>query len=210
MILAKTIKGYGMGEAGEGQNITHQQKKMNVEALRAFRDRFDLEISDEEVEQVSYHRPADDSEEIALPAGAPEGARRLPAAAPAQGRRAAAGAAARDLLTRSSRAPASARSRRRWRSSASSRRCFATSRSGPRVVPIVPDESRTFGMEGMFRQLGIYSHVGQLYEPEDADQLMFYREDQQGPGPAGGDQRGRRVLVLDRRGDLVLEPRRAR
>ena len=67
-------------------------------------------------------------------------------------------------------------------------------------MPIVPDESRTFGMEGMFRQLGIYSQVGQLYEPEDAEQLMFYREDKHGPDPAGGHQRGRRVLLVDRRG----------
>ena len=109
-------------------------------------------------------------------------ARRSAGYLPARRRRveAAARAAARDRSSRSSRAPASARSRRRWRSSASSRRCCATSELGPRVVPIVPDESRTFGMEGMFRQLGIYSHVGQLYEPEDAGQLMFYREDRKG------------------------------
>ena len=77
---------------------------------------------------------------------------------------------------------------------------------GKHIVPIVPDESRTFGMEGMFRQLGIYSSVGQLYKPQDADQLMYYREDKNGPDPAGGHQRRRRDVVLDRR----RRPRTAR
>ncbi len=128
VILAKTIKGYGMGEAGEGQNITHQQKKMNEEALRVFRDRFELDISDEEVEQVAFYRPPDDSPEIRLPAGAPRGARRLPAAA-AQRSTSRCRCRRSRRSPRSSRAPASARSRPRWRSSASSRRCCATRRS---------------------------------------------------------------------------------
>ena len=80
---------------------------------------------------------------------------------------------------------------------------------GKHVVPIVPDESRTFGMEGMFRQLGIYSAVGQLYKPQDADQLMYYREDKSGPDAAGRHQRGRRDVLLDRGGDLVQHPQRA-
>ena len=81
---------------------------------------------------------------------------------------------------------------------------------GKRIVPIVPDESRTFGMEGMFRQFGIFSQVGQLYRPQDADQLMYYKEDKTGPDAAGRHQRGGRHVGLDRRGDLLLdvEPRR--
>ena len=80
---------------------------------------------------------------------------------------------------------------------------------GPRIVPIVPDEARTFGMEGLFRQVGIYSSVGQLYTPQDADQLTYYREDKQGPDPRGRHQRGRLVLLVDRGRHGVLEPRRA-
>ena len=91
-----------------------------------------------------------------------------------------AGPGARAVQGASSRAPASARSRPRWRSCACSRRCCATSRSAARIVPIVPDESRTFGMEGMFRQVGIYSPLGQLYQPQDSEQLMFYKEDKHG------------------------------
>ena len=179
VILAKTIKGYGMGEAGEGQNITHQQKKMNEEALRAFRDRFELDISDEEVKQVSFHRPAEDSPELrylrerreALGGYLPARRRRVDEPLPVPPLEAFSsqleGTGEREIST----------------TMAFVRILAALLRDkelGPRIVPIVPDESRTFGMEGMFRQLGIYSHVGQLYEPEDAGQLMFYREDRQG------------------------------
>ncbi len=179
VILAKTIKGYGMGEAGEGQNITHQQKKMNEEALRAFRDRFELDISDAEIEDVSYHRPPDDAAEMrymrerreALGGYLPSRRRRVETALPVPGleifESQLEGTGEREIST----------------TMAFVRILAALLRDkelGPRVVPIVPDESRTFGMEGMFRQLGIYSHVGQLYEPEDAGQLMFYREDRKG------------------------------
>jgi pyruvate dehydrogenase E1 component len=179
VILAKTIKGYGMGEAGEGQNITHQQKKMNEEALLAFRDRFELEISDEEVSQVSFHKPPEDSAEMrymrerreALGGHLPTRRRRvgqpLPVPPPEIFSSQLEGTGDREIST----------------TMAFVRVLAALLRDkeiGPRVVPIVPDESRTFGMEGMFRQLGIYSHVGQLYEPEDAGQLMFYREDREG------------------------------
>jgi pyruvate dehydrogenase E1 component len=179
VILAKTIKGYGMGEAGEGQNITHQQKKMNEEALRAFRDRFELDISDDEIDDVSYHRPPDDAPEIrymrerreALGGYLPARRTRVETPLPVPG-----------LETFSSQLEGTGE-REVSTTMAFVRILAALLRDkelGPRIVPIVPDESRTFGMEGMFRQLGIYSHVGQLYEPEDAGQLMFYREDRKG------------------------------
>jgi pyruvate dehydrogenase E1 component len=179
VILAKTIKGYGMGEAGEGQNITHQQKKMNEEALLAFRDRFELEISDEEVRDVAYHKPPEDSEELRylkdrrtalggyLPTRRRAVERPLPVPPLDIFSSQLEGTGEREIST----------------TMAFVRVLAALLRDkeiGPRIVPIVADESRTFGMEGMFRQLGIYSHVGQLYEPEDAGQLMFYREDRQG------------------------------
>src|SRR3954452_10958011 len=179
VILAKTIKGYGMGEAGEGQNITHQQKKMNEEALRAFRDRFELDISDDEINDVSYHCPPDDAPELrymrerreALGGYLPARRTRVEAPLPVPG-----------LDTFSSQLEGTGE-REVSTTMAFVRILAALLRDkelGPRIVPIVPDESRTFGMEGMFRQLGIYSHVGQLYEPEDAGQLMFYREDRKG------------------------------
>ncbi len=179
VILAKTIKGYGMGEAGEGQNITHQQKKMNVEALRAFRDRFDLDISDAEVEQVAFHRPPDDSEEIrylrerreALGGYLPQRRGRVDQPLPVP-----------DLGIFKSQLEGSG-DREVSTTMAFVRVLAALIRDkgiGDRIVPIVPDESRTFGMEGMFRQLGIYSHVGQLYEPEDAGSMLFYKESREG------------------------------
>jgi pyruvate dehydrogenase E1 component len=179
VILAKTIKGYGMGVAGEGQMVTHQQKKMNEEALFAFRDRFELDISDEDVREVAYHRPPEDSPEIRylrerresrggyLPTRRRRVEEPLPVPPLEVFESQLGGTGEREVST----------------TMAFVRILAALLRDkeiGPRVVPIVPDESRTFGMEGMFRQLGIYSHVGQLYEPEDAEQLMFYREDRQG------------------------------
>ena len=128
VILAKTIKGYGMGEAGEGQNITHQQKKMTENALLAFRDRFELDLTDEQVHDGGFHRPPEDSAGDDLPARAPRGARRRAAGAAREGR-GAGGAGAVRPSARSCRAAASARSPPRWRSSASSTRCCATSRS---------------------------------------------------------------------------------
>ena len=179
VILAKTIKGYGMGEAGEGQNITHQQKKMNEEALHVFRDRFELEVSDEEVESLSYHRPPEDSAEMRYmrerreALGGPLPARRRKVDQPLK---------VPPLEIFSSQLEGTG-DREISTTMVFVRLLAALLRDeelGPRVVPIVPDESRTFGMEGMFRQLGIYSSVGQLYEPEDAGQLMFYREDRKG------------------------------
>jgi pyruvate dehydrogenase E1 component len=180
VILAKTIKGYGMGVgAGEGQNITHQQKKMNEEALFAFRDRFDLEISDEDVRNVAFFRPDEDSEEMRylkarreeLGGFIPDRRKRVDEALPVP-----------DLEVFKSQLEGSGE--REVSTTMVFVRLLAAllrdKQLGPRIVPIVPDESRTFGMEGMFRQLGIYSHVGQLYEPEDAGSMMFYKEDQQG------------------------------
>jgi pyruvate dehydrogenase E1 component len=179
VILAKTIKGYGMGVAGEGQNITHQQKKMNIEALRAFRDRFDLDISDDEVEKISFYRPDEDTPEMKylqerrkdLGGYLPKRRERIDEPLEIPGLDSFAGqlkgSGEREISTTMAfvRVLAS---------------LLRDRKLGDRVVPIVPDESRTFGMEGMFRQIGIYSHVGQLYEPEDAGSMMFYKEDREG------------------------------
>jgi pyruvate dehydrogenase E1 component len=178
VILAKTIKGYGMGESGEGQNITHQQKKMNEKALFAFRDRFGLDLSDDEVRDVSFHKPPDDAPEMVylrerraeLGGSLPQ---RRPVAPPLP---------VPDLDR--FKAQLEGTGEREISTTMAFVRLLATlvrdKELGSRIVPIVPDESRTFGMEGMFRQLGIFSQVGQLYQPEDADQLMSYREDKRG------------------------------
>jgi pyruvate dehydrogenase E1 component len=176
VILAKTIKGFGMGEAGEGRNITHQQKSMNDEARLAIRDRLGLQLSDEQATGAFFHRPAEDSPELryllerramlggSLPARHRD-ADRLPTPAPFE-----------TVLEGSG-------ERENSTTMAFVRILNSLVREpvlGERIVPIVPDESRTFGMEGMFRQLGIFSQVGQLYQPEDADDFMFYREDDHG------------------------------
>jgi pyruvate dehydrogenase E1 component len=178
VVLAKTIKGYGLGSAGEGMNVAHQQKKLVVAQLRAFRDRFSIPISDTQLEDVPFIRPAEDSPEAAYLreritelGSVPQRRRRVevPLAVPA--------IAAFDPIMQDS------GDREISTTMAFVRALGALVRDkdfGPRVVPIVADESRTFGMEGMFRQIGIYSASGQLYEPQDADQLMWYREDKSG------------------------------
>ena len=179
VILAKTVKGYGMGEAGEGQNITHQQKKMAENALRVFRNRFDLPIADEDLLKYPYLKPAEGSP------GGPVHSRARAAlgggACPVGGRspRLARGATAVGFQTQLQ-ATGIARSRRPWRSYGSSTPSCATSRSAHTSCRSCRTKSRTFGMEGMFRQFGIFSQVGQLYRPQDADQLMFYKEDKKG------------------------------
>jgi pyruvate dehydrogenase E1 component len=178
VILAKTIKGYGMGTAGEGQNITHQQKKMNEEALLAFRDRFELPLTDEQVREHAYYKPADDSPEMQL---LRECRAKLGGSLPA--RRTKADSLAVPELNLFKGQVEGSGDREISTTMAFVRILAALVRDkqiGRRVVPIVPDESRTFGMEGMFRQLGIFSQVGQLYQPEDAESLMFYREDKAG------------------------------
>jgi len=178
VILAKTIKGYGMGAAGEGMNITHQQKKMGLEELKAFRDRFKIPVHDDQIADVPIYRPPDDSVEInyikerraALGGGIPQRRRRsVPLEVPELS------AFESQLKSTESREISTTMAFVRILSM-----LVRDKNIGNRVVPIVPDESRTFGMEGMFRQLGIFSQVGQLYKPEDAGQLMFYREHQQG------------------------------
>jgi pyruvate dehydrogenase E1 component len=178
VILAKTVKGFGLGKAGEGLNSAHQQKKLTEESLKDFRDRFNIQISDAEIEGLSFRKPREDSEEMRY----------------LQSRRAALGGY---LPARSAVAPRLAvppleafsallegSADREISTTMALVRILTTlvkdKNVGRHIVPIVPDEARTFGMEGMFRQIGIYSSVGQLYTPQDADQLMFYREDKQG------------------------------
>ena len=175
VILARTIKGYGLGEGGEGRNITHQQKKMNEEELRAFRTRFGIPISDADVSKAPFYRPAEDSPEMKYMRERAQGARRL-RAEPRDRAVTPLAPVAPSRSRSSTRAPRAARPRRRWCSCGCCRSCCATRRSASCVVPIVPDEARTFGMEALFRQVGIYSHAGQLYEPVDMDTLLYYKE----------------------------------
>jgi pyruvate dehydrogenase E1 component len=175
--LAKTIKGYGMGSSGEAQNIAHQQKHLDLKAMRQFRDRFAIPVSDADLPKVPFYRPPEDSPEIQYL----RERQRMLGQVPFRRRKATAltvpaldtfagqlkGTGEREIST----------------TMAFVRILAAMVRDkniGARVVPIVADESRTFGMEGMFRQLGIYSPVGQLYKPQDAAQLMYYREDLKG------------------------------
>jgi len=179
VILAKTVKGYGMGKAGEGQNITHQQKKMGIESIRAFRDRFNLPIPDDQLEALPFYRPPEDSAEIKYLK-----ARREALGGPLpQRRRHATKLKVPDLsvfetITRGTSPD------RKISTTMAFVRCLSIllrdKALGPSLVPIVADEARTFGMEGLFRQYGIYSAEGQKYEPMDSDQVMYYREDQKG------------------------------
>jgi pyruvate dehydrogenase E1 component len=178
VILAKTVKGYGMGGSGEAINITHSQKKMKMVDLKSFRDRFRVPISDEEVEQMTFYRPPDDAPELAY----------------LQERRTSLGGhlPERRLKGDSLTIPPLSTFERLLQDTGD--REISTTQAlvqamtllcrdkniGQRVVPIVPDEARTFGMEGMFRQIGIYAHEGQKYEPVDRDQLMYYKENQSG------------------------------
>jgi len=178
VILAKTVKGFGMGKAGEGLMSTHQQKKLSDDALKEVRDRFNIPISDEEIAGLTFRKPAADSEEMRY----------------LQARRAALGgylpariAAAAPLVVpplEAFSALLEGTGEREISTTMALVRMLTLlvkdKNIGQHVVPIIPDEARTFGMEGMFRQIGIYSSVGQLYTPQDADQLMFYREDKQG------------------------------
>jgi pyruvate dehydrogenase E1 component len=178
VILAKTVKGYGMGRAGEGLNITHQQKKLDDAALREFRDRFNIPVSDAEIAEVPYYRPAEDSEEIRY----------------LRERRRSLGGYLPQRRTQAPKLEVPPLEAFAPLLESTGEREISTTMAlvrilgilvkdpglGPHVVPIVPDEARTFGMEGMFRQIGIYSSMGQLYTPQDADQLLYYREDRKG------------------------------
>jgi len=178
VILARTIKGYGLGEAGEGKNVTHQQKKLNEEELREFRSRFGIPMGDEEIAKIPFYRPAEDSEE----------ARYLRA------RREALGGYVPQRKTRS--APLSGGHTELFKEFqdgsegrevsttmafvAMLRKMLKDPEIGKLAVPIVPDEARTFGMESLFRTVGIYSSVGQKYEPVDVNTLLYYKEAKDG------------------------------
>ncbi len=179
VILAKTVKGYGMGDAGEAQNITHQQKKMDDEAVRAFRDRFNIPISDDELAAVPYYKPPADAPEIKY---MHEQREKLGGYLPARHANETEPLKVPELAAFESLLKDTG-DRQISTTMAFVRTLAIILRDKnikERVVPIVADEARTFGMEGMFRQLGIYSSIGQLYEPVDSDQLMYYREEKNG------------------------------
>jgi len=178
VILAKTIKGYGLGEAGEGKNITHQQKKLNEEEMKEFRLRFGIPISDDDIISDPFYKPADDSQEIKY---LKERRKQLGGFVPS-----------RKTDVRPIKAPPESIFEEFYKGTegreVSSTMVFVRilakllkdKELGKYVVPIVPDEARTFGMEAMFRQVGIYSHAGQLYEPVDKDSLLYYKEAKDG------------------------------
>ena len=178
VILAKTVKGFGMGEAGEGQNINHQLKKMGADAVRAFRDRFELPVSDEQLADLPYLKPAADS-----PEGRYFAARRDSLGGHIPSRRSQAPALAIPPLTAFA-TQLQDTGERAISTTMAFVRILGTLLKDPQigklVVPIVPDESRTFGMESLFRQIGIHSAVGQLYTPQDAGQLSYYKESKDG------------------------------
>lgn len=178
VILAKTVKGYGMGAAGEGQNITHQQKKMDIEQLRAFRDRFNIPVTDDQIPNIPFYRPDENSPEMKYIRQQREA---LGGYLPARNTEF-------ETLKIPSLSEFSSVTQGIGDREISTTMAFVRILSvllkdktiGSRIVPIVPDECRTFGMEGLFRQIGIYSPVGQLYTPVDRDQVMYYREAKDG------------------------------
>jgi pyruvate dehydrogenase E1 component len=178
VLLAKTVKGYGMGQAGESQNITHQQKKMDTASIRAFRDRFKIPVPDDQLEEVPYYHPGPDSPEIVyLKARRAALGGPLPLRIAAAEKTTAPGIDALKQVTDGS-------ADREISTTMAFVRClnlFLRDKAlAPKIVPIICDEARTFGMEGLFRQIGIYAPFGQLYKPVDADQLAYYREDSAG------------------------------
>ena len=178
VILAKTIKGYGMGDAGESENDTHQLKKLDLEGLKHFRNRFDIPLTDAELAEVPFYRPGDDSPEIIYLR-----ARRkilggfMPKRSEAQESLAVPDLAAFSVQLKGTGKRANSTTMQFVRLLSA---LVRNKQIGARIVPIVPDEARTFGMEGMFAQLGIYSSKGQLYEPEDAGEIAPYKEKQDG------------------------------
>jgi len=178
VILAKTIKGYAFGASAEAQNATHSVKKLDIESLKKFRDRFGIPIEDKKLGDVPYYRPAEDSLELRYMKKARES---LGGSVPQRRKETyALNLPAPKIFEDLSK---SSGDREISTTMAFVRLLNALCKDkeiGERVVPIVPDEARTFGMEGMFRQLGIYSSAGQLYDPADSHQVMFYREDKEG------------------------------
>ena len=180
VILAKTVKGYGMGRAGEAKNPTHQLKKLDSDTIREFRDRFNIPIADDKVDELPFYRPSDDAPEMQY---MHERRRALGGYLPQRRRQADEQIPVPPLETFQAVLEPTAEGREISTTQAFVRLLTALTRDkalGPRVVPIVPDEARTFGMEGMFRQLGIYAPEGQKYTPVDKDQVMYYREDKGG------------------------------
>ena len=178
VILAKTVKGFGMGDAGEGQNVTHQRKKLDEDALKAFRDRFNIPVADAEIGELPFARPDENSEEMRY---LQEKRKRLGGYLPTRRNQAKSlSVPALEVF----KAQLEGTGDREISTTMALVRMLSTlvrdKNIGEHIVPIVPDEARTFGMEGMFRQVGIYSSKGQLYTPQDADQLMYYREDKKG------------------------------
>jgi len=178
VILARTIKGYGMGEAGEGKNVTHQQKKMNEEDLRSFRTRFGIPISDEKIADAPFYRPPEDSPELqyirerrkSLGGSVPSRSVRVePLKVPLDG-----------VFDEFSKGTEGRKASTTMVFVRMLSKLLREKEIGDLIVPIVPDEARTFGMEALFRAVGIYSHVGQRYEPVDMDTLLYYKEAQDG------------------------------
>jgi len=180
VILAKTVKGYGMGRAGEAKNPTHQLKKLDADTIREFRDRFNIPIPDDKVDELPFYRPSDDAPEMQY---MHERRRELGGYLPQRRRQADEQLTVPGLDALQAVLEPTAEGREISTTQAFVRILTALTRDksiGSRVVPIVPDEARTFGMEGMFRQLGIYAPEGQKYTPVDKDQVMYYREDKSG------------------------------
>ena len=178
VILTRTLKGYGLGEAAEGRNITHQQKKMNEKELREFRSRFEVPVSDAEIDDIPFYKPSDDSTEMlylrerrrTLGGWMPERRQQcapLPLPDETIFHEFSEGSGEREVTTTMAFVRVLTK-------------LLKDTTLGPLIVPIVPDEARTFGMDGLFRQVGIYSHVGQLYEPVDKEYLLYYKEAQNG------------------------------
>jgi pyruvate dehydrogenase E1 component len=178
VILAQTVKGYGLGDAGEAANDTHSVKKLDMDSLRKFRDRFGIPIPDDQLETVPYYKPAEDSPEIAYMKG-----RRQELGGPLPARKADFEPMTTPPLSAFKKQLESSGEREISTTMAFVRVLSSLVKDkniGSRVVPIVPDEARTFGMEGMFRQLGIYTSAGQKYVPHDHQQIMYYKEDKKG------------------------------
>ncbi len=178
VILARTIKGYGLGEAGEGKNVTHQQKKLNEDELREFRSRFGIPMGDDEISTVPFYRPAEDSEEIRYLRARREA---LGGYVPQRKARSVAISGAHTELFKEFLEGSDGREVSTTMAFvAMLRKMLKDPEIGKLVVPIVPDEARTFGMESLFRTVGIYSSVGQKYEPVDVNTLLYYKEAKDG------------------------------
>jgi len=182
VIIAKTIKGYGVGESGEGRNITHNQKKLNEDELREFRTRFGIPISDDLVAEAPFYRPPEDSPEMVYLRERREalgGSMPMRNSAPVTMEVPQIGDYEKTMAKLVSKGPGKEMSTTMGFVRLLSD-LLRDKKIGKHIVPICPDESRTFGMEGLFRQIGIYAHAGQLYEPVDSDQLAYYKEAKDG------------------------------